>query len=366
MLETLRTRHPRLRYLSYHSQFTNNELQCSFEFLLEPNIYFRPTVTFPHVPEYTPESLDTFIFHLGLIELISYWKSCCCPVISIEAGSLSKEQLSWWHDLYTHGLGEFYFQNSINFTATDFLTIEVNSSDSHSPTESSKRGALVLVGGGKDSIVSLELLRETRARIAALVLNPIPASLRSAELANYNKIVSIRRTIDPTLLKLNAQGYLNGHTPFSAYLGFASMLTARLHGYNEIIASNESSANESNTEFRGLAVNHQYSKSFRFEHAFRNYCMKWLDPHLSYFSFLRPLLDTQIASLLCKYPHHLSSFRSCNVNHRKDSWCTRCPKCAFVFLCVGAILSPMKLPRYLELICYIIRISTSISQGLSV
>lgn len=57
--------------------------------------------------------------------------------------------------------------------------------------------------------------------------------------------------------------------------------------------SNESSANESTV--KGSTVNHQYSKSFKFEEDFHRYEAEYLPGSAYYFSMLRPLSEFQIA-----------------------------------------------------------------------
>jgi len=153
-----------------------------------------------------------------------------------------------------------------------------------------------------------------------------------------NPIV-VQRTIDPKLLELNRAGYLNGHTPFSAYLAFLTTLCAALFDSKYIAVSNERSSNEGNVEYLGKAINHQYSKSFDFEKKFRAYSKKYLAEDIEYFSFLRPLYEIQIARLFSNYPKYFAIFLSCNEAHKTDSgtqkpkraWCCKCSKCLFVF-----------------------------------
>ena len=99
-----------------------------------------------------------------------------------------------------------------------------------------------------------------------------------------------------------------------------------------IVVSNECSANEGSTVFQNLEINHQYSKSYRFERLFRQYCKDYLSDDASYYSILRPLLELQIAKMLAGLPQFYSFIRSCNVGAATNSWCLACPKCVFVFL----------------------------------
>ncbi|MEG1846202.1 MAG: hypothetical protein RR239_04800, partial [Oscillospiraceae bacterium] len=140
--------------------------------------------------------------------------------------------------------------------------------------------------------------------------------------------------IDKNLLRLNKEGFLNGHTPFSAIVAFLSLYSAYLIGGEYIVLSNESSANESNIE--GTAVNHQYSKSYEFERDFTNYVHKNIVKDIQYFSLLRPFAEIQIAKRFSLSPWYHSIFRSCNRGSKQNIWCCKCAKCLFVY----AILSP--------------------------
>jgi hypothetical protein len=193
----------------------------------------------------------------------------------------------------------------------------------------------VPVGGGKDSGLTLGLLQQASEQFDTLVLEPAsPAASRLANSSQALRKIKIKRTICPTLLELNAQGCLNGHTPFSAYLAFLSVLVAHLSGHQQVLVANESSANQPNLEFLGQKINHQWSKSYQFEQLFRQYSFKYLTSQpqqAEYLSFLRPLNELQIAQSFSRFTEYLPSFRSCNVGQKQDTWCTHCAKCAFVF-----------------------------------
>ena len=204
------------------------------------------------------------------------------------------------------------------------------------------KGCLVPIGGGKDSAVTLELLRKCRAGPAAWVhyqsqRSHHPTPPESAGLSEEDRIISARRTLDPGMLELNRQGYLNGHTPFSALVAFSSILAARMYGLDWVALSNESSANESTVQ--GSTVNHQYSKSFKFEEDFHRYEMRYLPGSAYYFSMLRPLSEFQIARYFAGQKQYHGIFRSCNAGSKEDIWCGHCPKCLFVYLILSPFLS---------------------------
>ena len=135
---------------------------------------------------------------------------------------------------------------------------------------------LVPVGGGKDSCVTASLLHGDPEKNRFFTVNDQKARTDTVLAAGYTEqeIVRAYRTIDRTLLDLNAKGFLNGHTPFSAIVAFLSYYCAYLIGATDIVLSNEASANESN--IAGTEVNHQYSKSYDFECDFATYCARRL------------------------------------------------------------------------------------------
>jgi len=342
---TLRAQHAALRYRGYAIERHGDEVRATFLLDLEPSIEFRPTLTFP-ARGISDCELEPYLAHLGFVELISYWKVACPKRVIIEPYELTEEQRAWWHDLFIHGLGEFFFVNDIDPSDPHLLTIE---STGARPLPIGSGGALtphkkelVLAAGGKDSSLSLEMLKtfDPSCLREVLILNPSRSALESVQISGYADPVIVQRTIDKTLISLNSKGYLNGHTPFSAYLAFLGTMIADVTGCSSIIVSNERSASEENTIFHGLPINHQYSKGLRFERRFREYAEKQFPGSARYFSLIRPLYDLQVSGLFAKLGgKHLSSFRSCNVGQRSDRWCGACPKCAFVYLTLAPFTS---------------------------
>ncbi len=278
---------------------------------------FHPTWTFPVRRELDAEAkriLEELIFQLGLAETISYYKITCPKKVRIECGTLTGEQRAWWRKLYYNGLGEFMYRNGIEVSEEELLTIECPSPEEQGvrkpfqdPTE--YKGFLVPVGGGKDSVVTLETLRGQD--IMTYHINDDSAIDEVIEVFNHTENdCRARRTLDPNMLELNRKGYLNGHTPFSAIVAFSSTAAAFLSGRRMIALSNETSANE--TTVRGSFVNHQYSKSYEFEQDFQNYIGQITTSDIHYFSFLRPLAEIEIAALFAQCRDYHRVFLSCN------------------------------------------------------
>ena len=236
---------------------------------------FHPTWTFPvrrELDEAAKRILEELIFQLGLAETISYYKITCPKKVRIECGTLTGEQRAWWRKLYYNGLGEFMYCNGIEVSEEELLTIECPSPEEQGVRKpfqdlTEYKGFLVPVGGGKDSVVTLETLRGQD--IMTYHINDDSAIDEVIEVFNHTENdCRARRTLDPNMLELNRKGYLNGHTPFSAIVAFSSTAAAFLSGRRMIALSNETSANE--TTVRGSFVNHQYSKSYEFEQDFQN------------------------------------------------------------------------------------------------
>jgi hypothetical protein len=349
LYDKLRKEYPYFIYETYSYIVENNELRINFLFRLSEEYSFQPALKLS-----LPESFDqnrlndslfrNIIFNLGMIELISYWKAACSPELIVRPQALSASQVLWWKKLYLNGLGEFFYTNGIE-PGNDFMTIRATEGKQLEKSNcETAAGLLVPVGGGKDSVVSLELLSHYK-NCTPFIINPRPASMHTLNKAGFSEGDSVRlfRSIDPILLELNDKGFLNGHTPFSAMLAFASTLVAFIYGIPEIALSNESSANE--PSIPGTAINHQYSKSIEFETDFREYVQRYITDDIRYFSFLRPLNELQIAKIFAGFHNHFDTFRSCNVGSETDSWCGKCPKCLFTFIILSPFVEHAKLVR---------------------
>lgn len=296
----------------------------------------RPFFAWNSIPE---AQLQTLAFHIGMVELVSYWKMACPQRVVVLPFALTEDQKSWWKKLYYNGLGEFFYLNGISCSEVDFMNIETPTTSLFAKVDLLLQEKVIIpVGGGKDSVVALELLRNNFP-CTPLIVNPRGATLGCVETAGYrdDEVMIVKRTLDPTMLEMNKQGFLNGHTPFSALLAFVSILVGFGSGSRYIALSNESSANESTVP--GTNINHQYSKSIEFERDFRNYVAGNINDKIQYFSFLRPLSELQIAYFFAQFKAYHSVFRSCNAGSKTDSWCGKCPKCLFTWMILSPFLS---------------------------
>lgn len=327
------------------------ELQYSFD----GEVNFTERLEFP-VDEATwgaadQAALDRAVSALHIMGGISYFKSYLPPAIvglKLDAG-----QAAFWNKVYESGLGEFFYRNEIDFRGLiNFPVTETEPGGNVGPTNTPlPERSLVPIGGGKDSLVTAELMREAGMDFTLFSLRDAGPIADTSAVVGRPRIV-VERAIDPQLFALNEAGALNGHVPITAYISFVTAVCAVLYGYKYLVFSLEKSANYGQILFHGMDVNHQFSKSEEFEAAFRDYMTKYIVGGIEYFSFLRPLNELKIAQMFAALPNFeqfAGLFTSCNANftiHERKSpvlWCGHCPKCAFVFLILAPFVERQKL-----------------------
>lgn len=285
---------------------------------------------------YDPKLLEMACTTLFYMAGVSYYKTYLPhKIVTSPKHCLDSTMADFFSRTYQHGLREFFVINDlpvdqpVDFPATSPKITTLNSKV--------QGGMLVGVGGGKDSLVSIELLRQQKTAFSTWSVG------HRQQLQPLVKVIGaphfwVERDWDHQLLALNNQDAYNGHVPISAILSAAGMVTAVLSGNRDIVVSNEHSANEPTMTRGGLEVNHQYSKSQAYEEDFQAYLQHVCGEAIRYYSFLRPLSELKIAELFAHngFDTYRDVFSSCNRAFTHGSqqmfWCGECPKCAFVFL----------------------------------
>lgn len=275
---------------------------------------------------------------------VSYYKALVAPALDLGATDLDVGAASFLRTLYLNGLGEFAHHNALdlaprlNFTGARGALAPI--------AAVLPRRALVPVGGGKDSLVTVERLRAVGEPMALFAVNPKGPIVATIE-ASGLEAVTITRTLDPALFELNARGALNGHVPITAIVSLAALLAAAWHGFDRVVMSNERSADFGN--FDDAGVNHQWSKSSAFEALLRAELARAVSPDLDWFSLLRPLSELAIAERFAASERYDAVFSSCNRNFHlrrpgpEGRWCRDCPKCRFVFLALAPFMAKERL-----------------------
>ncbi len=339
----LRKKHPEFVYENYSYKFKNGNFLISFYFSIKPDLKFKTDIILKNIPAKKIKTIDrstleNLVFHLGLIEMLNYWKLTCSPKIFIKAGNLTKEGKQFLRKVILKGMGQYFYENKIDFTRRGFLKIEDNPQKKLYRTGKIKAHpdkVLIPIGGGKDSIVVLESEKPKAKKIGIFLFNPKSPQKKVAKISKIKEIIVAQRKIDPKLFELNSKGYLNGHVPFSAFLSLLTLLTAYISGYSKIAFAWEKSANEPNLKYKKRWINHQWSKSTEFETIFNDYRKKFLIQNIRVYSPIRNLSDLEIAKIFSRLTQYHRAFLSCNnafkISARKSKWCGKCPKCLFVF-----------------------------------
>lgn len=291
-----------------------------------------------------PAGLDAALQTLHLIGGISYYKAICPPEIRLASYGLTPEQAAFWDMTYTKGLGEFFYRNRMDFRGLVNFPVSLPSQPFTEPEAVPARRYLVPFGGGKDSLVTAELARSAGADATLFRVGPHAIVDRLAAETGL-PLLTVDRRLDPKIFEWNASGVLNGHVPATAYNSALAVVVALLTGHDAILMSNERSATVGNVDYLGMEVNHQWSKSEEFETGFRRYVATSIRSDIAYLNPLRPFSELKIASLLAPHRTYLPLFTSCNTNWKqltdrtaKPRWCGACPKCAFVFTLLAAVL----------------------------
>lgn len=339
------TRFEAFRFLS---RGIDEDGTISLRYALDEEIEFVERFELPQgtlVSDDDRERVDGILRLLHLLAGVSYYKTAVPP--SIECEPLPPAVARLLEAIYSEGLGEFAFTNELdrlpNPAFPALLEAEVST-----PEPGSLERVLVPIGGGKDSAVALEIVRRSGLDLSLFSVGDAGPIARTAQVAGVPHLI-VRRRLDPHISELNEAGALNGHIPITAIVSCVALLTASLHGFDAVAMANERSASKGNVRWKGIDVNHQFSKSLRVERLLRS-ALDDLGVEVDCFSILRPASELSIARAFARMNDYHQAFSSCNTNFRLDSpapserWCCDCPKCRFVFL----VMAPFSEPEHLR------------------
>jgi hypothetical protein len=334
------------RYLGFDVDVTADRVVCRYRMDWPDgrSREFREEITVPgggswHDPAVTEAARLVF-----LLAAVSYYKAGAPPRIELGDTALTALERDFLREFYLDGLGEFGYRNEL-----DLSDVEIVADDRPAGAVMRYRPEpgrpLIPFGGGVDSIVTVELVRPAAERPALFVVTRPGDRFDAIELpaaVTGLPIVRAERLIDPQVLRSRELGFLNGHVPVTGILSAIAVLAATLQGRDAVIMSNEWSASSATLTVAGRGINHQYSKSERFENGLRAVLAENLGGGLGYFSLLRPFTELWIARRFAGLPQYFGTFRSCNrafhidPARRLDHWCGQCDKCCFIDL----ILAP--------------------------
>ncbi len=347
--------------------YTDGVAELVYAFDDGPELIER--IVFPDAPALAPDRSAAFEAALDLLHWVagvSYYKAGVPAQIRVESCALDAATAAFLDALYLHGLGDFAYHNKLDLRGRIRFSVGVpqraqaaqprwelrsrlqRSYRGAAPTRSLPRRTLVPIGGGKDSLVSVEILKAAGEDATAVWVGNSPLIAACAERTGL-PMLNIRRELSPLLFEYNKQGAYNGHIPVTAINSAILAVAALLYGFDAIAFSNELSSSSATLEYDGQPVNHQWSKSWEFECAFHDLLKSQVAADLDYFSLLRPLSELSVAERFAHTSRYDDVFSSCNRNFRilgpkpADRWCGQCPKCHFVFLALAPFMPKPRL-----------------------
>jgi len=292
-------------------------------------------------------ALDAAFRFLHWVAGISYWKAGCPQRVLFEGKQPDRWQADWLNRLFQEGLAEFAFRQKLSVARFAVFEGQGERPQSAASLDLDER-LLVPMGGGKDSLVAWDRLNR-RGMVAGTVQVGQYALIAEVARQAGSPHWRIRRQVAPQLAVLNTQGAFNGHVPITAINAAALVVLALLLGHGGIAFANERSADEPTlTGDDGLPVNHQFSKSFRFERMLDAWVRHYIAANLNVFSILRRDRELGVCQAFAELDRFHDVFSSCNRNFHLDGprtrrWCGQCPKCQFVFLGLAPFLPPERL-----------------------
>ena len=95
---------------------------------------------------------------LHLVAGVSYYKAAVPDEIRIDGYAIDADTAALLETIYLNGLGEFAYRNGLDLHGRIVFPVEAAAA-APAPSVGLREHALVAIGGGKDSLVSIEALR---------------------------------------------------------------------------------------------------------------------------------------------------------------------------------------------------------------
>jgi len=325
-------------------------VRCTYA--LGDELEFTETVT---IEGTSPADWDAPAVHEAarlyfLLAGVSYYKAAAPPVIDLGDTPVRDADRALLRPFYLDGLGEYAYRNGLDLTGLSFTGGRPAGPAAHSAPDLDR--PLIPFGGGIDSIVTVESIRDRVADPALFVLGRGGtrfAAIEDAAAVTKLPVLRADQRLDEQILRSDELGFRNGHVPVTGVLSTIALLTAVLHGRGAVVMSNEHSASIGNLEVDGREVNHQWSKSMAFEELFRDALTSALDAPPAYYSYLRGRSEVWVAERFAALERYHDTFRSCNrafaidPERRLEDWCGVCDKCVFIDLVLAPFLSRERL-----------------------
>ena len=307
---------------------------------------FVERIEFPVELPDTP-ALRAALKALHLVAGVSYYK-CGVPT-PIHTPRLTAAERALMEALYDKGLRELAYRNGLSMP----LPVDLVQQQEPSPAEPAEgpaspdgHGALIPIGGGKDSALVGDLVPDGQL----MSVNPVGGHEALAERLG-RPLLRVRRTMDPGLRAAVEAGAINGHVPVTAINSAIAVVLAAALGLRDVLMGLERSASEPTLVADGVEVNHQFSKSAEAEVLLQAV----FDPTgVRYLSVLRPMTELAIGGAVAERGL-TDSILSCNraftvwsgsESSRTQRPCGECAKCLFTALMLAPSSDPSEVREH--------------------
>lgn len=284
---------------------------------------------------------DQALTALGLVLAPFFFRLSDFAQINVASAALDPESAAFFEAFFVGGLAEFRYRQGLDPTRPVRVVSQPAPHRQVTCCIQTRDEALMLNGGGKDTIVAAELLKAGGQPFSWLTVRP--NATRRAVVTQSGVAESEEIDFDTRDLERITPAYPWGHFPWASAFLVLGFLVALAKGMRYVVAGNEASADRGNVRYRGMDVNHQYSKSFRFEQGLADFVGRCVTPDVQVFSLLRPFHDLQLGRMFAACRDYFPHFISCNRSIRHGQWCNACPKCAFTALALAPFLSEAEL-----------------------
>jgi hypothetical protein len=314
----------------YHYKNSADETIGSFE-----EYYILPTAINP-----TNATTRYILQQLHIIIGINYYKSLLGQIQL--PYDLTQSEVDYYNTIYHDGLGEYSFVNQLTGIIKPF-SVSAEAEDRQPIDLPANAGALLGVGGGKDSTVAAEITKGIQLETTVLDIATRDHHGQAGAVMDKTGLPQMRveRYLDYGIVAFTAEHQgKNGHVPLSVFLSWIGVLLAYTTNKRYIMMANEAATAEGFVEWNGRVVNHQWAKSPEVEKLTQNFVHTHVSPDLWYFSPIRAYSSLAVMELfaIVGTPYY-QDFTSCNAVLRIDPsqrpngrWCTHCAKCLSTWL----------------------------------
>lgn len=324
---------------------------ASFHYSFDGERRFKEQMTFAGATvNYDKPLLERALFLSFILVGSSYFK--CFPTrdIQFKEGTIDEWQAGFLNSVYQEGMSQFAYENSL--TRDNLAHFQGRGEFSLRPLPYHGEGVLSLQSGGKDSLLTAQMLNEKNQDFSVFYISSTSHYPQVLDEIGKQSFIA-RRQIDlEEIRKAIHDGGRNGHVPVTYIVLSYALIQAILQNKQAILTAIGHEGEEPHAWIGDLPVNHQWSKTWPAEQLFAEYVERYLTEDIRVGSPLRSYSELRVAELFVeraweKFGHTFSSCNRANYEQGADNtklkWCGECSKCANSFLLFAPFIEAKEL-----------------------